>query len=190
MKIKKTRTTNTSRKTPIIISTVLVAVLLFVAGILFISKNYSQDETRKQTETSEERPVNDVDYSGPTQEDIDSSQDAKKRGDSTEQQQNASSQKQKAVVGIAYAGIEGDNFEIRAFTPTVIEGTGTCTATLVNNSETVSGESKGFIDATSSQCHPIKIPLSEIVPTGSWTINVTYSSPGYEGSSGEEVVNI
>lgn len=184
MKIKKPK----SKKRNIfyyILVALSFAIITF--SIYTIWNNTKPSNNTSQTQNN--RPVNDVDYSGPNKDDLENSQNAKKR--STESGNSTNSDNLATVtVGVVYADIEGDYFEIRAFTPSLIEGAGTCTATIKNGEKTVVGKSESFIDATSSQCRPIQIPLSSINPRGQWKLKVEYKSNKAEGSSQEEVVNI
>lgn len=87
-------------------------------------------------------------------------------------------------VSIAFADLnDDDNFEVRAYVDDIIEGTGTCTATLtMSNGTKVTGTSDAFINATSTQCRPIEIDKSKIV-SGKWSVYVDYSSPTSAGKS-------
>jgi hypothetical protein len=96
-----------------------------------------------------------------------------------------------ANVGVAFASVAGENLEVRAFTTSEIKGDAVCTATATNGSETVNGTSKSFIDATTSQCHPILIPLSSIKDrSGEWKVSVKYESSKYSGQSPSYEVNL
>ena len=137
-----------------------------------------------------------VNYAPPTEEETTSSQDAKKNlpADSSDSDSSTptapdkntnSSSKKSTNVGISYADIYNGKLEIRAFTNTVIEGTGTCTATVVMKdmeSMRLTKSSKAFIDATSTVCEPIYVPTSEL-HSGTWRVTVAFSSPDHQGSS-------
>lgn len=115
--------------------------------------------------------------------------------DSTDADKNSSSgdadKKLTANVGVAFASVTGDNLEVRAFTTSEIKGDAICTATATNGSEVVHGTSKSFIDATTSQCHPILIPLSEFKnKSGNWKVSVKYESNKYSGESPSYEVNL
>jgi hypothetical protein len=137
-----------------------------------------------------------INYAPPTKEEITSSQEAKKNlpADSsasnsptpTTSNKNTSPPGKKPTnVGISYADIYNSRLEIRAFTNTVIEGTGTCTATVVmKNTESmlITKSGKAFIDASSTVCEPLYIPVSEL-QAGTWKVSVAFSSPDHEGTS-------
>ena len=136
---------------------------------------------------SQSTQTNDIDYSPPTEQEKDSSQDGKKSsGDTpTPTQDNI-------TVDVSYAGPNNDGtaIEVRAFTTDVIEGTGTCTATLTLGSLTVTGTSKGFVDARSTICEPIEISKNQFKQSGGWKLVVTYTSPTRTGVSTETSVNV
>lgn len=136
----------------------------------------------------------------PTEQEVKDSQDAKKHileEDSTDSEEPTGeggtpeqTDKKEATVGISYAGVTGENLEIRAFTPSIIEGTGTCTATLTKSGETaVTESSEAFIDASSTICKPIFVPVSKL-SKGTWSVDVSFSSPTHKGSSGPTNVEI
>lgn len=143
--------------------------------------------------------VEGIDYGPPTDEEVEHSQDAKK--DMLEEDQNNTTGNEsgnenttslkKVSVGVSHSDVINGNVEIRAFISGVIEGTGTCSATLTQSgAKSVTRSSKAFVDASTSQCAPILIPLNEFEKTGSWSLVVTYKSPSSQGSSEKITVNI
>ena len=135
--------------------------------------------------------INEVDYSGPSKEDLDSSQDGKKEATSTQSNETTQVNGKRLVsIGVTYAGVTSTNLEIRAFTPSVIEGNGTCKATLTKNSSTVTESSSAFVDTSTSQCNPIFISLDKFKQSGTWRLVLSYSSNTSQGSSEEIEVKI
>lgn len=166
----------------IVASVITSLVILLAAGYFtfaYFSKQYwpfSQDTT-VQTETSG------INYSPPTQQELGNNQDGKKN--SADPDISDTHEKTPVVVDIAFAGKNDTNtaLDIRAFTPDVIEGSGSCTATLTHESKVVSATSKAFIDARSSICEPIEIPLNKLTLSNTWSLIVTYKSPTRSGAS-------
>lgn len=183
MKTNTRNTKSTQKKKYIIVVAVLVIVLAIAgASYALISRN-TPDSSTDTTNTP-----GSVNYNPPTDQETDSSQDGKKDStDGNKDDENSNgdtpSQKKTAQVGIANTYKTSNSLEIRAFTPSVVEGTGTCTATLIKGSLSVSKSAEAFIDASTSQCRVITIPLSEFGEKGAWTLTVTYSSPAYAGTS-------
>jgi hypothetical protein len=89
-----------------------------------------------------------------------------------------------ANVGLAFASVVDGNLEVRAFTTSEIHPDGTCTAIVTKGSEVIRQSSKSFIDATTSQCNPIFIPLDTFSDkSGVWQVSVEYESEKYIGKS-------
>ncbi len=187
LRTKMRRIQKNSIKKPLILTTILVIIVLLISGTVFAYKQslwpfLKKDNTQKSA--NYDQNTNDqVNYSAPTQQEVDSSQDAKKN---TAQEQNGTQQEdtstKKVSVGISYATINSGNLEIRAFTPDVIEGTGTCTATAVMGTKEFTTTSKAFVDATSSICKPLYIDAGKL-EAGTWNVTVSYSSPTSSGTS-------
>ena len=130
--------------------------------------------------------VDGINYAPPTDQEKAASQDAKKdTSHSAENTGSTSSDGKNISVGVAYAAYDSAKgaVDIRAFTPDVIEGTGTCTARLTLDDITVTESSKAFVDSKSSQCEPILIQKTNFTTAGKWRLVVSYQSPTSEGSS-------
>lgn len=132
-------------------------------------------------------PSGKVNYSPPTEQEIKNSQDAKKNSPEQEPSPKSSpstnASKRPISVGISYAGINTEGkLEVRAFTPEIIEGSGTCTTTATNGSLTLTKSSPAFVDASSSICEPMYISSPDL-RSGDWYVTVAYSSPDAQGTS-------
>ncbi len=185
-----------SIKRPLVIT--LSILLLLVVGWMvyaYLSKVWPFTGPERTSWSDDHNGTNSINYNPPTDQETSSSQDAKKNlpddsdSDSstptTPDQSTNTSPKKSTNVGISYADIYNGKLEIRAFTSTVIEGTGTCTATVVMKgmeSMRVTKSSKAFIDATSTVCEPIYVSTSEL-HSGTWKVTVAFSSPDHEGTS-------
>ncbi|MES2630706.1 MAG: hypothetical protein V4611_02005 [Patescibacteria group bacterium] len=178
---------NTKNKAPLVIM-VCAAVIVLAVGSYFVlaytTKQFWPFVAANSSNTTSLDTSSDSDT-----EDTDSSLDAKER--STEQdKQNSNSDNTstspdglKVVeIGVTYAGIYGQNVEVRAFASGVIEGNGKCKAIFTQGPQTVTRSSDAFIDATTTQCGVINIPLSEFPTKGTWKLTVTYASPTSTGS--------
>lgn len=173
MKVKKSK--NRSKKLGIIIA--LVIFIIVVSSILYVfvfNKNFFGNNTPNTTPTQE------INYNPPTSQEIKESEDIKRN---TVDPQNTTQNTTKVNVIIANTFVNGSNLEIRAFIPGVVENNGTCTANLSKGSNTVTGSSKVFADATTSQCEPITIALNKFPQSGTWSLTVSYSSEKYTGTS-------
>ena len=181
------------KKSLIVIATLLVLALAGFVTFAYATKSVwpfytSNNQPQTSSPTNQQGSSDSINYDPPTQQEIDNSQDGKKNsanqpGSTTPNDPQTS--KKSVSVAISYADRSDDktSIEVRAFTPDVIEGTGTCTARFTKDGQTVTGSSKGFVDATSTICQPINIPLTQLGSSGSWALTVAYSSPGYSGVS-------
>lgn len=147
-----------------------------------------------------------IDYGPPTEQEVENSQNAKKDAveENTTSQENQTGENnsnngesgnstttKQVSVAISFADVIDGNVEVRAFIVGVIEGTGTCTATLTHTAtQPVTKSSQAFVDASTSQCQPIMIPVSSFDQDGEWTLVVTYKSPTSSGQSEKMTINI
>lgn len=136
--------------------------------------------------------IDGVNYGPPTEEEIQNSQNAKKDIIEEEDESNDSTDGLKTVnIGVSYSEVNNGNVEVRAFVSGVIEGTGACTATLTKaGAQTVTKSVEAFVDASTSQCKPIFIPVSEFDQSGEWILVVSYKSPTSSGESEEITITI
>ena len=176
----------------------VIVALVFLAAGVYVALAYKISLwpfTSTSTVETTVRGVNEIDYSGPTSTDIESSQDGKKTTTSESQNSTTTSHqaptdKQQLAIGVTYADITNNNFEVRAFTPSIIEGNGTCTATFTKGGLTLSQSSEAFIDSSTTQCKPIYIPLDKFSEKGTWSLTVSYDSPDAIGTAEQMEVNI
>lgn len=185
MKVNKNRKNNKKIALLALVAAIVV-VGVTAYGVLAYQKSmwpFTGAELSDQSDDS-------VNYGPPTQNEVEHSQDAKKDAyenkDDSDTQGNSSS-KMQVEVGVAFADIIDGSLEVRAFTPSVVEGDGTCTVTAIKGASTVTGTSKAFIDSTTSQCQPIKIPVSSL-SSGTWQVSVDYSSSKSFGKS--EIIEV
>lgn len=188
-----TPTTTKSRKNIMII--IAIMIILLIGGFFaygFATKSFWPfvSTANNDTTSGSSSDINSVNYNPPSKEDKVESQDAKERNDKDTSTQDKESTnppnptgKKTVEVGVSFADIYEGNVEIRAFTPSVIEGNGTCTAKLSQGSQTIIRPSKVFVDSSSSQCEPIYVPIGDFPSKGVWKLTVTYDSPTSTGTS-------
>lgn len=175
------------KKNLVITGSVIVILGAAVGATSLAGVGPFRDDQNKEPSTDTGGPSTKIDkpsvnYGPPSKTDEQESQAAKQKL-IDESQKNDTATASNVEVGIAGTYVSESNIEIRAFTPSVIEGGGTCTAIMTNGSATVTGKSESFIDATTSQCRPIIIPLDQFPQRGAWVLKVTYKSDKYEGTS-------
>lgn len=161
----------------------IIAAVLLVGAFLFLFFTHTWPFSQSQSDTAETRPTNSVDYSAPTDNEIKDSQNAKKQNYADSDNQNANGATKNVTVGTTYADVNSNNqLEIRAFIGGVVEGNGTCTATVSKGATTVTASNPAFIDVSTSICEPIYIDKTRFT-AGTWSVTVSYSSPDAKGSS-------
>jgi len=132
----------------------------------------------------------DINLDPPTQQEIDASQDAKKRLDSENPPStDPQTSKEDVEVGIAYANVRNSALEVRAFTNGVITGDGSCVVTASQGSVVIKRRTSAFIDVASTQCEPVRIPLNELT-NGTWIVRVAFDSPSSKGQSEQVTVEV
>lgn len=177
MKIKK-RSLGTKKSLLYALVAVLLVSLLAIAGYTWFKATQSSPQKSQDDTTN---------YAPPTKEEVKAGQDAKKREERKESDTKQtpspenSDAKKSANVLISSADIIGDELEIRAFVNNHVEK-GTCTAIATKDSISVRKSTTAFTDVNSSICPPMRIPVSKL-PSGTWTITVTYSSDKLTGTS-------
>lgn len=162
----------------------VVAILFLVGGLVTFAAttNYWHFAELNSDGSNDTGPI--INYDPPTEEELNSSQDGKKNSNNADSTQTREvSEIRQISVEVSYAEKIGTNLEIRAFTPDVIESDGICTATVTQGEQEVVKTSQGFVDATTTICEPINIPMSEFSTSGIWSVVVTYTSPNSTGIS-------
>lgn len=189
--MKATRTTQKrSRKLlPLIIISAVVLAGLGYFGYAYATKDAWPFEAQTADTMTTEDGIN---YSPPTEQELNDSQDGKKNSASQDENNSSSSASTRVSIGIAYAGYDEEEgmIDIRAFTTDVVEGTGTCTATLTKDGKTVTRTSKAFVDSSSSQCEPILINTGDFPSGGTWDLTVSYKSDTSSGVSASMKVEV
>ena len=188
-------------KTVVIILGVLLLIACGYFAIAYATKKVWPFIPAHQSPSETSNDNNSPSNTSPSDEDNSSSQDAKKRNEeeskktntpstNTPSDQPSTSTKRSVEVGVAYASADDGVVEIRAFTPSVIESTGTCTAILTQGSQKVTRTSKAFVDFSTSQCEPITIPVADFPHRGTWTLVVTYDSDKSNGTSAPQEIGL
>tara|TARA_B100001105_G_scaffold225306_1_gene194723 strand:+ start:537 stop:1097 length:561 start_codon:yes stop_codon:yes gene_type:complete len=181
---------NTTTKKRFVIPAIIISLAIVTGGLVTYAYITDSWPFSENTKVQEDPTGADINLSPPTEQEIEASQDAKKRLDNdTAPDENTSSDKDTVGVGIAFAGVRNDSLEVRAFTNGIISGDGVCTITVSRGSTAVERQAAAFIDASSTQCQPVKIPVSELTP-GTWDVRVTFDSPSAQGQSETVAVEV
>ncbi len=183
--------TNKNKKTSKIILGISLGIVILLLGYSavgyttkqlwpFSSQSSTSDSSNKSAENT---PIRSDDQ-------LDTIKDEAENNNSNTENSSDTAQKKSVHIGVTYADVYDGNVEIRSFVSGVIEGTGTCKATLEQNGQVITKSSKAFIDSTTTQCEPIYIPINTLPSTGTWKVKVSYSSPSSEGVSDSFEVNL
>ncbi|MFO0920846.1 MAG: hypothetical protein U0451_04210 [Candidatus Saccharimonadales bacterium] len=154
---------------------VLVSTLVFVGVTLLYV--YIQ---KKPSPNNEIKPVNTINYSPPTKEELKETETFKNNQPSTEEPTNPSSH---VTPIISYAGQFDSLVELSGFIPSKIEDGGTCTAIFSNDKAVVTKTSSAVKDATTTRCSLISFPTTELTPKGNWNVVLQYKSTSSQGTS-------
>lgn len=169
-----------NKKTAIIIASIVVLILIGVGISLYSTASHLNESAKLQEETPG------VNYDPPTEQEVEEGQDAKKRAyddakKSSSDDESTTSNKRSVNVGISFADIYGANLEVRAFSNGIVDA-GTCTVRVAKGSDVITKKSDAFIDASSTQCMPVYIPVSDL-SSGIWLVTVSFSSANAQGTS-------
>lgn len=94
---------------------------------------------------------------------------------------------------VTYAGpsTDGSGTEVSGFVPDLVEGGGTCTATLTPQAggEPRQLSTEAEADASTTICFAVVFPSADLAP-GTWDAVLTYESPTSAGSSAATTVEV
>lgn len=198
MKINNARPPHKKHRTALIILAIIVLAVIGYGAYAYVTKSAwpFDSATPAESISDTDRADDGINYAPLTEEELLEGQAAKKRlsepeGGTEPADDRAPDQPKSTVsVAISYADIFEGNLEVRAFMPSVIQGTGECTATVKKSgAPTITEKSPAFIDSSSTICQPIYIPTSQL-SSGTWTVSVAYSSPTHQGSSSDHKVEV
>lgn len=181
-KHKRTVKKSNKRKILLIITGVLF-ITAIVAGSAFFLKSKSDNATVSTPSTSKEAPVN---YSPPTPEDIQQSQDKKDDlsskpgtdGDGDVSTPNPSSSLNATLT--RFERTSGLEVEAAGNIAGIYEDGGTCTYTFTSGSNSVKATSVGVLNASNTICPPATTKLPSV---GAWTASLSYVSKNKTQSS-------
>jgi hypothetical protein len=172
-----------------IIKVLPVAIVLLIIGLVGYRLMHSNTDNRSNNE-----PQSGINYDPPTDEEAQAGDKIKDDVNQKEKQsQNNPDQsdgaKQEASVIITDAGQYDDIIEVRAFIPNHYQD-GTCTITLTKDTFSVSKSTPAYRDATTTICTNPLFARSEFATPGEWSVTVSYSSSGAQGTSSSETIDI
>lgn len=158
-----------------------VILLIIIGGIYWISHDGKPEVTKVGNDSTGEK----IDYSPPTEEDKQESDNAKQRiiDQQNQNPQTTSSGKQKVSPIITSVTVSNGNVDARGFVSGIIEEGGTCTFTFTKGLSSISKTSQGIADASVTRCAPLAFTDSSIKSGSGWSVTLKYNSVKAEGVS-------
>lgn len=169
----------------------LIAVLLIVSLFILAALAYYLVGAKNSLNQSDSsvRPVNSVDYGGPTDEEQ-AAGEVQKEANKQREALDTAPASSVADILISDASQYGDTVEVRAYIPNIYEDSGTCTAKFTKNSQEVSVSSKAFKDAKTTQCGALDLDRQSFSEAGEWKLVIAYKSPAANGTTQPKTVTI
>lgn len=183
MPVKKRRYHNKN----ILIATSAVFAIVVVGGFYYAKIYKSNNSSVPADQTSQ--LDGEINLSPPTEEEKLAADEAKQKIVSQEEQNssNATESKQVTPVISSYGYIDNAIF-VSAFIPGIYEEGGICTLSLSKGSTSITRQTSGTKDATTTRCQNFSVPYEEGLSSGAWSASISYSSATANGSS--DTVNI
>ncbi|MCL1839705.1 hypothetical protein FWF89_01740 [Candidatus Saccharibacteria bacterium] len=165
-------------KLPIVM---LVLLALIAAAVVF----YFLMLVTKSTENSSSEIDSSINYNPPTQDEISAGENIKKDNEDKNAQTIAD-----YSIFIVDASQYGQSIEVKAYVESLIRDGGTCTFTFSKGPTVVIKTSRGFADATHTNCETLTVPISEFPASGIWSLLITYSLGGITANSSNYDVEV
>ncbi len=181
---------SSKKKLFITLIVILFISAVFVAGFTIYKQNKSSNN--QNTDVSQETSSN-INFDPPTEEEQQSGNMVKEEVDTPTQSQNQSprpeNQKQSVDVVITDASQYGNDIEVRAFTPDILQE-GECVITFTKGEHSLRKNAPAHPDATTTICTNPAINRDEFPASGEWTVVVSFTSRDAQGKSESRTINI
>ena len=172
-----------------ILITFVILVTAAAGGTWFLLKNRN-DSNNTSTKSSADSKES-INYSpGTDQDQKDADQRKQEIADQQNQNPEPTTGKKSVTPVIVDASQYGNEVEVRAYVPGIIEDGGTCTVTFTKGSLSVTKQSTGEKDATTTRCTNITIPRSEFKDYGKWNVSLSYSSSTTQGTASARTIEV
>ena len=164
-----------SSKNKLLLRLVLGVLVILVAATIYYFF------IKSGTDASEVRPVNTVDYSSPTEEEIKETEDFKQKQQAENNRLVPPSPNVTPI--ISYVGQYDAAIEASGFVSSILEDGGTCTLTVTKNDVKISKSVSAQRDAQTTKCDLFMFPAKELIVKGEWSATITYESASSSGTS-------
>jgi len=162
-------------------------MLLGTAAVAY--KIHTVGSKKQPTTSSSDNSSTHVDLSPATPQDQQDS-DAHKQAIVQQQSQPYTTASSAVTPIISYAAQSGNNVEVDASVPGVVESGGTCTLTATLSGHTVTRTTTGIRNAQDTSCPAFILDRGDFPIAGDWSIQASYSSAAYNGSSKSQKLTI
>lgn len=167
---------------------VALVVAAFIGGGAFahFTKTAQKNDGGTPQEVAE-RPMNDVDYSGPKPSDKiePSTKDEIMSGRVDEAGDPTSPSPDELAITITQANQQENMVYIRALVSGA--GSGTCNLSLTNGASTIKKTAPVGVQASYSICQGFNIPISEFANSGEWQVRLTVQAADQEVTANSKV---
>jgi hypothetical protein len=176
-----------NKKALLVWGSVIAVTVLALTGYFALNQNILTDLFKKP---STEQVMN---LDPPTETDRQEAEQNKERLSQTKETQEAdipsgdTPQTPSNKKNIKPTITEATRTSIRGYITGIFEEGGTCTATFVKDSQTLTKSSTGFQNASYTQCEPMDLP-GGFLETGKWSVTLSYSSGLSEGESDKQYI--
>jgi hypothetical protein len=171
----KTNIRNNKKRLTIAITAILLALGISLIAIYYIS-NGSKSNSQPTPAQIEERPVGDIDYGAPSDDE---------QNPTLDPQENFNEQDGSIGVSITYA--DGTPLQIRILIDEVLPN-GTCTAVITKDSKTIATQTVDiFATSNSTTCKGFTID-SPVLSEGVYNVEVTVKSDDKTGTASKQVI--
>lgn len=169
---------NRSKSPKKVMLLLLAAVLLAGCGV----GAYALYLRQSQSEDTQDRPINSVDYSGPTKVEQSAANDQKRLNKAREDKIENTEEIETASLIITDAGQYENQIEVRAFVTNLIED-GKCSVKFAKSgSSPITTNSTAIKDAKGTQCGALDTETTRFPVGGIWTAEVSFlSNTGKKG---------
>lgn len=155
----------------------LVFGLIVFSGFAYTQLRDDHQVSNQPSQDNSSGSNDDINLEPPTEQEKQEAQTHKQS--LTENQTNPTSQPESGEKKVTPIITYADRYTVRAYVPGVFEDGGKCTATATNGSQTKTASSAAFANVSYTNCKPISWSL----PSGSWSVVVSYSSDSAHGKS-------
>lgn len=172
-----------SKKVILAIISVFIIIALAFAYYFYMTKT----KEAKPNQTNDTKNINKVDYSPPTNEQIESGSSIKKNSldNTASTESNNAASTADITITVAQKSSDGKYFQVRSFANKV-DSTAKCTLSLTKDNQTISKSVDVQTAASVSSCKGYDIDISDL-SAGTWQMTIKYEGSLINGSTTKSI---